>query len=198
MCRALALKENVFQQIINQYGYPPIWSRSQSFASLIHIILEQQVSLVSAKAAFNKLQERIGIIIPQKLLLLTDEELKACYFSRQKTVYARELATAILQNKIDLSSFEQKKDELIRKELTAIKGIGNWTADVYLLFALQRSDVFPTGDLAMMNALKATMQLPKNTSRETIIDMAENWRPYRSVAAMLFWHWYIKERNIKF
>lgn len=198
MCRALALKENVFQQIINQYGYPPLWSRSQSFASLIHIILEQQVSLASAKAAFDKLQERLGTITPQKLLLLTDEELKACYFSRQKTVYARELAMAIAQNKIYLPSFKHKEDELIRKELTAIKGIGNWTVDVYLLFALQRSDVFPTGDLAMMNALKATMQLPKHTTKETIIDIAENWRPYRSAATMLFWHWYIKKRNIKF
>ena len=122
--------------------------------------------------------------------------MRACYFSRQKTVYARCLATAIVTKKLVLKKLATASDEEIRTQLKSIKGIGDWTVDVYLLFVLQRADVFPTGDLAMMNALKEVKQLPKQTSKETILQMATAWRPYRSLATMLLWHHYIKTRNI--
>ena len=197
LCNELGERDAVFKAILNEYSYPPMWTREPSFATLIHIILEQQVSLASAKAAFIKLQEKTGGITPERLLLLTDEELRACYFSRQKTVYARHLAEAFIAEKIQLHLFNTQTDEAIRSALTQIKGIGNWTVDIYLLFALQRTDVFPTGDLAMINALKEVKALAKTTTKETLILLAEAWRPYRSIATMLLWHYYIKKRNIK-
>jgi DNA-3-methyladenine glycosylase II len=198
LCNELAEKDLIFKDILLQHSYPPMWTRPASFATLIHIVLEQQVSLASARAAFNKLKEKIGNITPAKLLQLTDEELRACYFSRQKTVYARHLAEAFLSKKIQLNKLTASHDDHVRGVLKQVKGIGDWTAYVYLLFALQRTDVFPIGDLAMVNALKEVKKLPAQTPREDILTLAEAWRPYRSIAAMLLWHHYIKTRNIKF
>ncbi|MFM9908441.1 MAG: DNA-3-methyladenine glycosylase family protein [Chitinophagaceae bacterium] len=195
LCNQLSKKERKFQKIIASHGYPPIWSRSNSFASLIHIILEQQVSLASAKAAFTKLKAYTGVITPKKILALTDAELRACYFSRQKTLYARALATAIESKQLQLKKLTRLSDEQVRAELKKIKGIGDWTVDVYLLFVLKRADVFPTGDLAMMNALKEVKQLPTNTTKEYVLALAEKWRPYRSIACCLLWHHYLKTRN---
>ena len=146
----------------------------------------------------NKLKKKIGTITLKKLLALSDEELRACYFSRQKTVYARCLGKAIVSREIILNTFPDLDDAEIRQQLKTIKGIGDWTVDVYLLFALQRADVFPLGDLAMVNALKEVKQLPKETKQQELLKLSEKWRPYRSVATMLFWHYYIKKRGIKF
>jgi len=197
LCNQLAKKDAHLNSILKQYGHPPMWSRPASFESLVHIILEQQVSLASAKAALEKLREKTGTITPEKLLLLSDAELRACYFSRQKTVYTRCLAEAIITKKLQLKKLAAASDDEVRNELKKIKGIGDWTVDVYLLFVLQRPDVFPTGDLAMMNALKQIKHLPGHTTKESIIELAEAWRPHRSLATMLLWHHYIKTRNIK-
>ena len=196
-CDKLAATDRELKNIIQSHGYPPMWTRPASFATLIHIILEQQVSLASALAAFNKLKEKIGAITPEKLLQLSDAEMRACYFSRQKMVYARHLAEAIVSKKIQLKKLSLSPDEEIRIALKQVKGIGDWTADVFLMFALQRADIFPIGDLAMVNALKEVKQLPKHTAKEALLQMAEAWRPYRTIAAMLLWHHYIKTRNIK-
>jgi DNA-3-methyladenine glycosylase II len=174
-----------------------MWTRSQNFQTLIHIILEQQVSLASARAALNKLRERVGTVTPKKMLTLSDEELRACYFSRQKTVYARCLANAIVSRQINLKRLSSHEDSEIRQQLKTIKGIGDWTVDVYLLFALQRADVFPLGDLAMVTALKEIKQLPKQVSQDKLLRLADDWRPYRSVATMLLWHYYIQKKGIK-
>jgi len=197
ICNNLAKKDRHLYSIIKQFGYPPVWTRRANFQTLIHIILEQQVSLASAKAALNKLKEKIGTVTPKKLLALSDEELKSCYFSRQKTVYARCLGNALVSKQIILRTFSNLDDAEIRRQLKTIKGIGDWTVDVYLLFALQRADIFPLGDLAMVNALKEVKQLPKETKQEEILNLAERWRPYRSIATMLFWHHYIQKRGIK-
>ena len=198
LCDKLTRKDKDLGSIVKQYGYPPVWTRTSSFQTLIHIILEQQVSLASARAALNKLKERLGAITPRKLLTLSDEELKSCYFSRQKTIYARCLAKAIVSKQLNLKKLSGYQDEEIRQQLRKIKGIGDWTVDVYLLFALRRTDVFPLGDLAMINAFKEVKQLPKETSQEQLLRLSEPWRPYRSIAAMLFWHYYIEKRGIKF
>jgi DNA-3-methyladenine glycosylase II len=197
LCNELAERDAIFKNILQQHSYPPMWTRPASFATLIHIVLEQQVSLASAKAAFNKLKEKLGAITPANLLKLTDEELKACYFSRQKTVYARHLAEAFISKKIQLQKLTASHDEDVRSTLKQVKGIGDWTADVYLMFALQRTDIFPIGDLAMVNALKEVKQLPSGTSKTDILLLAEPWRPYRSIAAMMLWHHYLKTRKIK-
>jgi DNA-3-methyladenine glycosylase II len=196
-CNELAERDLIFKNILLQHSYPPMWTRPASFATLIHIVLEQQVSLASARAAFNKLKEKTGQITPAKLLQLSDEELRACYFSRQKTAYARHLAEAFLSKKIQLGKLTASHDDVVRNVLKQVKGIGDWTADVYLLFALQRTDVFPIGDLAMVNALKEVKQLPRHTTKEDILLLAKPWRPYRSIAAFMLWHHYIKTRNIK-
>jgi DNA-3-methyladenine glycosylase II len=198
LCDQLAKRDKHLRYIISQYGYPPMWIRAGSFQTLIHIILEQQVSLASARAALNKLKEKVGYITPKKLLALSDEELRSCYFSRQKMVYAKCLAEAIISKQLNLKKLPALEDAVIRQQLKKIKGIGDWTVDVYLLFALQRADIFPLGDLAMVNALKGVKQLPKETSQEKLLTLAEKWRPHRSVATMLLWHYYIQKRGIKF
>jgi DNA-3-methyladenine glycosylase II len=197
LCNKLSQRDPDLKFILKAYGPPPLWTRTNSFSTLIHIILEQQVSLASARAAFYKLNEKIGTITPQKVVTLSDAELRACYFSRQKTMYARHLAEAFISKQINLKKISLLQDEEIRTQLKQIKGIGDWTVDVYLLFALQRTNVFPTGDLAMMNALKEIKKLPSQTPKEEIIEMAEKWKPYRSIATMLFWHYYIQKRGIK-
>ena len=197
LCDQLAKKDKHLKQVLVQHGYPPMWQRKPDFETLIHIILEQQVSLASAKAALNKLKEKIGGITAEKLLLLTDAEMKACYFSRQKIIYARELAMAVVSGELSIRKLMSKPDDEIRNELKKIKGIGDWTVDVFLLMALQRTDIFPVGDLAMINSLKKAKQLPANVSREEILKMAESWKPHRSIASMIFWHAYIQEKSIR-
>ncbi|WP_183562011.1 DNA-3-methyladenine glycosylase family protein [Mucilaginibacter sp. SP1R1] len=193
ICDELAAADADLANIINTHGYPPLWSRPNTFETLVHIVLEQQVSLASALSALNKLRERVQEITPARVLLLTDEEFKACYCSRQKTTYIKYLAEAIISGQLSLKELEQLPDNIIRAKLTALKGIGNWTADVYLMFALQHADIFPAGDLAAVNALKRVKGLPKDASREDVIIMAEQWQPYRTVATMILWHYYLSD-----
>jgi len=195
ICNLLACRDEVLEGIINKYGYPPVWKREPDFTTLIHIILEQQVSLASARAALNKLQEMTGGVTPEKLLALSDEQLKACYFSRQKIVYARCLATAVLNGDLNLESFETMTDEEIRQQLKKIKGIGDWTADVFLMMALNRSNLFPVGDIALVNSVRHEMTEP-HLSKETILSITSKWQPYRTIAAFLFWHAYIKRKGM--
>ena len=160
--------------------------------------MEQQVSLASARAALNKLKEKIGTVTPKKLLQLSDTELKDCYFSRQKTVYTRCLANAVINKELDISALENMRNVEVRARLTQIKGIGNWTVDVYLMMVLNRTDLFPTGDIALMNSVKYVMKLPLHTSKENILELTELWQPYRTVAAFMFWHAYIKRKKIAY
>ena len=197
ICRKLAKNDTDLAQIIKQHGLPPMWTRPNTFQTLILTILEQQVSLASAYAAFKKLKEKIGVVTPSKILALTDEELRFCYFSRQKIIYARELAKAIQSKKIRLKQLSILPDEEVRNLLIQLKGIGHWTIDVYLMHALQRTDLFPLGDIALVNSLKEVKQLPKDISKEKMLEIAEPWRPHRTIAAMILWHAYIKKRNIK-
>ena len=196
-CKQLAKKDADLRSVIQQYGYPPLWKRNEGFETLIHIILEQQVSLASAKAALDKLKEKLVNITPENLLSLTDAALKACYFSRQKIIYSRELAMVIISQQLKLDKLASAPDEIIRQELTKIKGIGHWTVDVYLMMALQRSDLFPTGDIALIKSIKAIKQLPAETTKEEIIQLAESWRPNRTIAAFILWHAYLSKRKSK-
>jgi len=197
ICDKLAQADEDLAIIINTHGYPPMWSRPNSFETLVHIILEQQVSLASALSALNKLKERVLELTPARVLLLTDEEFRACYCSRQKTSYIKYLAEALLSGQLNLAHFDEMHDEQIRAQLTALKGIGNWTADVYLMFVLQRADIFPIGDLAAVNALKRIKRLPVDITKEEIITIAEQWKPYRTVATMLLWHFYLSSPKNK-
>lgn len=195
ICDKLSSKDRELKSIIKSFGYPPMWTRPNTFETLVHIILEQQVSLASALAALNKLREKLTKITPGGLLALTDEELKACYFSRQKTIYARSLAAAIQSKQLNLKSLEKLPDEDVRARLVALKGIGNWTVDVYLMFVLRRADIFPIGDLAAVNALKQVKKLSKDTAKEGLLDITGEWQPYRTVATMILWHHYLSIRK---
>ena len=191
ICDKLASGDADLAMIIDTHGYPPMWTRANSFETLVHIILEQQVSLASALAALNKLRARLGTVTPESLLALTDEELKACYFSRQKTVYARGLAATIAEGRLELDGLGGMTDEEIRSRLIALKGIGHWTIDVYLMFVLQRADIFPAGDLAAVQALRRVKKLPKDIAKEDLLAVAAGWQPYRTVATMMLWHLYL-------
>lgn len=197
LCNKLAAKDVHLKAIIKQHGHPPMWTRPATFQTLILTILEQQVSLAAAYAAFKKLKEKIGYVTPAKILLLSDEELRSCYFSRQKIIYARELANAVKNRQLVLKKLAVLSDEEIRHQLKKIKGIGDWTVDVYLMHALQRTDLFPLGDIALVNSLKETKALPKDVSKEAMLKIAAPWKPYRTIASMILWHSYIKKRNIK-
>lgn len=196
LCDQLARKDRDLKGIILEYGYPPMWTRPATFQTLILTILEQQVSLASAYAAFKKLREKIGYVTPAKILALTDEEMRAVYFTRQKMGYARELARAIQSRKLVLKQLEPLSDEEVRAHLIQLKGIGHWTIDVYLMHALQRTDLFPLGDIALVNSLKLIKKLPSDISKADMLNIAEAWRPNRTIAAMLLWHAYIKRKGI--
>lgn len=196
-CEHLARIDTDLNNIITQYGYPPLWVRSNTFDTLVLTILEQQVSLASAYAAYTKLKSKVGEVVPELIVTLTDEELRACYFSRQKIIYVRGLANAVLSGEIDFQQLAVQGDDVAREKLKKLKGIGDWTVDIYLLHALQRPDVFPLGDLALVNALKEVKALPTTTTKDEMLKLAEPWQPYRSFATMLLWHYYIQKRGIK-
>lgn len=197
ICNKLARIDKDLHLIIKRHGHPPMWTRPATFQTLILTILEQQVSLASAYAAFKKLKQKTGYVTPAKILSLTDAELRACYFSRQKTIYARELANAVQSKRLRLKKISSAHEDEVRSELKKIKGIGDWTVDVYLMHALQRTDLFPLGDIALVKSLKETKQLHPNTTKETMLSIAEPWRPYRTIASMILWHAYIQKRGIK-
>ncbi len=194
ICDELASKDKDLQLVIETYGYPPMWTRPNSFETFVHIILEQQVSLASALAALTKLRVHTKHVTPENVLLLTDEEMKACYFSKQKMGYARGLASAIVKKDLDLDELVKLPNDTIRKELKKLKGIGNWTVDVYLMFVLQRADIFPIGDLAAVNALKKLKKFSTEISAEKIHEVTATWKPYRTVAAMILWHYYLSSK----
>ena len=197
ICNKLAKADKELNAIIKLHGHPPMWVRPATFQSLILFILEQQVSLASAYAAFKKLKQKVGFVTPAKILALSDAELRACYFSRQKIVYARELANAIQSKRLNLKKLHASHEDDIRHELKKIKGIGDWTVDVYLMHSLQRTDLFPLGDIALVNSLKEVKQLPHHITKEEMLAIAESWRPYRTIASMILWHAYIQKRGIK-
>ena len=197
ICDTLASADAGFSSIIQTYGYPPLWSRPNTFETLVHIILEQQVSVASALSALNKLKERVQELTPSGILLLTDSEMKACYCSWQKTSYIKYLAETLLSGKLNLSDLEAMEDDEVRARLVALKGVGNWTADVYLMFVLHRTDIFPIGDLAAVNALKRVKGLTIEVTKEQILIIAEQWKPYRTIATMLLWHYYLSASKPK-
>jgi DNA-3-methyladenine glycosylase II len=196
ICDQLAKRDADLKRILKTRGYPSMWTRPNSFQTLILTILEQQVSLAAAYAAFKRLKERIGTVTPDKLAALSDEDLRACYFTRQKIVYARGLTEAIQSKQIKLRALHHQPDESVREQLIALKGIGNWTIDVYLMHALRRTDLFPLGDIALVNSLKHIKQLPDDISKEDMLEIAAQWRPNRTIAAMILWHDYMQRRKV--
>ncbi len=189
--------EPKFEPVLTKFGYPPFWHREPDFATLILTILEQQVSLASAKSAFNKLVEKIKTVTPENLNQLTDDELRAAYFSRQKILYSKNLAAEILCGKLNLNELNEKSENEIRSRLLQLKGIGHWTIDMYLLMSLHFSDIFPPGDLATIKSVFELELVPATSTKEEIINFMKKFSPFQSVATYILWHSYIERRNLK-
>ena len=187
-------KDNIFEQISQQYGVPVQPKRPQGFETLVLLILEQQVSIDSAKATFNKLKSVIPDFSVENLFTFSDENFRTCGVSRQKTKYIKALADAILSKELDLESLEFEDSEVVRQELIKIKGIGNWTIDIYLMFCLNSLDIIPLGDIAVVNTMKELLDIHTKEEMELY---AQKWKPYRSVATYFLWHYYLEKRGRK-
>lgn len=190
----LAEVDSDLETVITKFGNPPLWSRKPGFATLVHIILEQQVSLASAKAAFNKLTEAVeNDLTPERFLEFSDIELKDLGFSRQKTEYCQELSKALISGDLELDKLHRLDDASARRELIKVKGIGEWTASIYLLMALLRPDVWPSGDLALKKSIQRIKNLSDMPSSEHCEEIALQWKPLRAVAARIVWHHYLNQ-----
>ena len=185
-------KDAVFEQINKQFGIPIQPKRPQGFETLVLLILEQQVSIDSAKATFNKLKNAIPVFSIKNVYTFSEENFRACGVSRQKTKYIKALSEAILTEQISIESLALKNPELVREELIKIKGIGNWTIDIYLMFCLNSLDIIPLGDIAVVNTMKELFDI--HTKEEMEI-YAQKWKPYRSVATYFLWHYYLQKRG---
>ena len=195
--RYLAGRDGDLARVLAAFGTPPEWFRAPGFPTLIHIILEQQVSLASADAAFTRLLAHVASpLTPERFLALDDAALKRAGFSRQKTAYGRHLARSILDGELDLEALGALDDAAVKALLLRVKGIGAWTADIFLLQALRRPDAWPAGDLALMIAAQELKRLDSRPAPVELVAIAEPWRPYRAVAARVLWHYYLN-RQIK-
>ena len=190
----LAARDVGLASIAARFGTPPLWAREPGFPTLVHLILEQQVSLASAKAAFDRLLATTGPLTPDSFLALGDAQLLAIGFSRQKARYARELAAAVASGALVLDALTDADDDEVDRRLTALPGIGPWTATIYRLMVLCRPDAWPAHDIALAQALAEVRGLPDRPSPDELDAAAEAWRPWRAVAARLLWHHYLSVR----
>ncbi|WP_340111151.1 DNA-3-methyladenine glycosylase family protein [Maribellus mangrovi] len=196
LCDWCTENEPKLAAVIAEHDYPPFWHREPNFPTLVLTILEQQVSLASAKAAYLKLLDRIQEVTPENLLKLSDQELRECYFSRQKIQYTRLLAEEIAEGRLDLNEINRLNEQQIRERLIHLKGIGHWTIDMYVLMSLHFSDIFPPGDLATIKAVYELTLVPTKASKEEIVKYMQRFSPYRSVATYILWHAYIEKRKL--
>ncbi len=187
---ALASRHDVFRRLRARNGTPPLWRREASFGTLVRFILEQQVSLASANAAFDKLEKRIGSVTPRDVLRSTDIELKSDGFSRQKAGYVRGIADRVLVGELDVEDIAD--DEVnARTRLLEIRGIGPWTAACFLLFVSGDRDIWPTGDRALYVSMTRNLDLGEVPDRAACDEIAAAWAPVRSTAARMLWHDYL-------
>jgi DNA-3-methyladenine glycosylase II len=182
-------------RVVAEHGVPRLWTRPPGFQSLVLFILEQQVSLASAAAAYVKVLARIGTVTPQAVLAASAEDLRVDGVSRQKDRYLRALAGALLAGELDLDHVGRLPDEEARRALVALPGIGPWTADVYLLACLERPDLWPVGDRALQVATGEALGLVAVPDPAGLTEIGERWRPLRSTAARLLWHGYLSRRG---
>ena len=193
--RALAEADADLGEVVARHGSPPLWGREPGFPTLLRIILEQQVSLASARATYERLLTAIPTLTPAALLNLDDAALRTAGFSRQKASYARDLARSLADRTLDLVDLESKSDDDARLELTRLRGIGTWSADIYLLMALRRSDIWPRSDLALATAALEVKRLDRRPAPDELERLATRWRPWRAVAARILWHHYLSTRR---
>lgn len=186
-CEELASRDPMLAALLETHGVPPLWARPAGFETLVRIMLEQQVSLASGRAAHRRLVDGLGEVSPERLLDAGPGRLRALGLTRQKSLYLTGLAAAVAEGRLSLRALARRDDEAVAGALTALKGIGPWTAEVYLLMALRRPDVWPAGDLALQRAVGAAHGWRKGPDAGRMRRVAEAWRPWRSVAARMLW-----------
>jgi DNA-3-methyladenine glycosylase II len=192
----LAARDPRLSAIVARHGVPPLWPREPGFETLVRIILEQQVSLDSGRAAFERIERSGGSVTPETILALGEGGLRAVGITRQKARYLVALARQVAAGDLDLDALVGHPDDAARAALMTVPGIGPWTADVYLLLALRRPDTWPSGDIALAAAARDALELDTRPGPVELTALAEPWRPWRAVAARLLWHSYLSERAL--
>jgi DNA-3-methyladenine glycosylase II len=191
----LAARDKDLARLLETDGIPPLWARKPCFSTLIHIILEQQVSLASAMAVYRRLVHNLVSFTPIRFSEVGSSYLRSLGVTRQKASYCVNVAEAILGDRLDLKAVSKMNDLAAAETLTQIKGIGPWTANIYLLMALRRPDIWPSGDIALMNTVRKVKKLHVHPSAAALSRVAEGWRPFRSVAARMLWHHYLSQNK---
>jgi DNA-3-methyladenine glycosylase II len=194
--RELASRDQLLANIHASYGDPPLWQRASGFRTLVHIILEQQVSLSSAKSMLLRLETAIQPFTPERFLELGDEYVRRLGMTRQKAAYVLHLSDELVSGRLKLRGLSRLSDDQVLVRLTGIKGIGAWSANIYLLMAMRRADIWPAGDLALAVALQELKNLKRKPSPEELEQIAESWRPYRAVAARMLWQYYLGRKSV--
>lgn len=188
--RHLAKADRDFARAIDEVGPPPPRQRPAGFMGLLHVIVAQQVSTHAAQAISARLDAALEAKTPEAFLQLTDADLRAVGFSRQKVVYGRDLAAAFLDGRVSMAMLRKQSDEGVIEAITSVKGLGVWSAEVFLLFSLRRPDVLPAHDLGLIVATQRMKRLKERPDPKRLREIAEPWRPYRSYAARMLWHYY--------
>jgi len=191
----LAKRDPHLASILERFGPPPLWARRPGFPTLVNIILEQQVSLAAAATMFARMKKNVVPFQPARMIELGEGHLKSLGLTRQKTAYCLDLAQSLTDKRLRLSQLSRLSDVEAKAALMQIKGLGAWSADVYLLMVLLRPDIFPATDLALLTAVTNLKQLPTRATPNQLLEMAEPWRPYRSVAARMLWQFYLAKRD---
>lgn len=191
----LAAADPQLGRVVARFGPPALWTRKPGYAALVQIVLEQQVSLASGRTTFARLRDACGgEVTPEAVAALSAPVLKAAGVSRQKAGYCREIARRLLDGDLDLKALGRADDDTVRERLMRIRGIGPWTANIYLMTALGRPDVWPEGDLALAAAAQQVKQLEERPDDRRLREMAAGWAPWRTVAARILWHHYLSAR----
>jgi DNA-3-methyladenine glycosylase II len=187
----LARRDPHLAAVVARHGAPPLWDRPPGFETLVQIILEQQISLSAGRAAYGRLERLAGAVTPERIAVLTESELRGAGLTRQKSAYIRGLAVAIVAGEFDPNGLAEMDDESAREALIKLKGIGSWTANIYLLMALGRADIWPSGDLALVAAIREVKRMRSLPSADRVGRVTNAWRPWRAVAARVLWHHYL-------
>ena len=193
--RSLAAKDKDLARLHAAHGTPPLWARRPGFVTLIRIVLEQQVSLASADATYHRLAKNLEPLTPQAVLAAGVTRLRSLGITRQKATYCLNVAAAIHDGSLNLRELGRSDDQTVIRSLTSIKGVGPWTAEVYLLMALRRPDVWPAGDIALASAVQNLKGLHERPSPAKLADIAKDWRPYRAAAARMLWQDYLHRQR---
>ena len=193
--KELTARDGHLAGVAERFGPPPLGGRPPGFATLVRIILEQQVSLASGRAAYARLQAAAGSVTPSRVACLSEARLRRHGLTRQKAAYCRGLACSIVDRKLSLADLAHLDDRAGRETLLQVPGIGPWTADIYLLMALRRPDIWPVGDLALAKSAQQVKRMRTIPSQEGLRRMARAWAPWRAVAARILWHAYLSSRQ---